>query len=329
MEEMKLRNTILFIFVALLLIASAVFRVMITRQVNGDISFAFPEEDFLLYRLVPLCAAIIVGAGLGVSGMGLQVLLRNPLASPWILGLSSGAGLGVMASLYIEHTYAFSIVGGQSFGALVGALFSLAAVYALSRQRGGIDPMSMVLVGVVVSVLCGAGIMILQHAVPMGLRGAFTTWLMGNLPEVETWWRLLIFSVVTLTGITLIAFWGPTLDAACLSDDEAVSVGVHLSRVRAKLFITSSVLAAVGVIIAGPIAFVGLIAPHGARLLFGGTHRSQAIATAILGALLLVAADDARQFVDFGTGRLPIGIVTSVIGGIVFLVILLRNRGRV
>jgi iron complex transport system permease protein len=261
--------------------------------------------------------------------MGLQVLLRNPLASPWILGLSSGAGLGVMSSMYIEHTYGFSIMGGQSVGAVLGAVLALFLVYVLSRRRGGIDPMTMVLVGVVISVLCGAGIMLLQHAVPMGLRGAFTTWLMGSLPEIESWWKLFVLGFMTLCGISIIAWWGPTLDAACLSDDEATSIGVHLPSIRRKLFITSSVLAAIGVILAGPIAFVGLIAPHGARLLLSGSHRILTIVTAMTGALLLVCADDIRQLVELGSGRLPIGIVTSIFGGLVCLFLLLRGRGRI
>ena len=326
---MKLRTVFIFIFLAMLLLGFAFLRVLLTRSVGGSITLAMPEQKYVLFRVVPLVAALIVGAGLGVSGMGLQVLLRNPLASPWILGLSSGAGLGVMASMFVEHTYATSVIGGQTGGAIIGALLSLTLVFVLSRRRGGIDPMTMVLVGVVVSVLCGAGIMVLQHAVPMGLRGSFTTWLMGSLPEFEAWWKLAVFGGITLLGVVLVAFWGPTLDAACLSDDEASSVGVHLPSLRVRLFLVSSILAAIGVMLAGPIAFVGLIAPHGARLLLGGSHRSLAIATAITGALLLVCADDIRQLIDIGSGRLPIGIVTSVLGGLVFLVLLLRNRGRV
>ena len=130
-------------------------------------------------------------------------------------------------------------------------------------------------------------------------------------------------------GIALIAWWGPTLDAACLSDDEAKSVGVDLPKIRRRLFFVSSLLAAIGVILAGPIAFVGLIAPHGARLIMRSSHRFLAIATAFVGALLLLGADDIRQLIDLGTGRLPIGIITSVIGGVVFLVLLLRGRGNV
>ena len=326
---MNSKSIVILILLALLLVAAAIFRLVITRSVGGDLSFAFPDEKYVMYRLVPLISALIVGSALGVSGMGLQVLLRNPLASPWILGLSSGAGLGVMATMFAEYSYGMSIFGGQTIGALVGAVVSLLLVFGLSRRRGGIDPMTMVLVGVVISVLCGAGIMIFQHLVPMGLRGSFTTWLMGSLPEVESWWRLGILGVVVLFCISLIAWWGPTLDAACLSDDEAKSVGVNLPQIRRRLFFTSSLLAAIGVILAGPIAFVGLIAPHGARIVMRGSHRSLAIATAIVGALLLLAADDVRQLIDFGTGRLPIGIVTSVVGGLVFLVLLLRGRGRV
>jgi len=326
---MKFRTLSILVFLGICLAVVAVFRILITRDVDGSISLAFPEEQFLIYRLVPLTAALIVGAGLGVSGMGLQVLLRNPLASPWILGLSSGAGLGVMGNLYIEHTYGSTFLGGQSASAIVGAIGALTLVYVLSRRRGGIDPMTMVLVGVVISVLCGAGIMILQHAVPMGLRGSFTTWLMGSLPEIESWWRLGILGAITLACITSIAWRGPTLDAACLSDDEATSVGVDLPKIRRKLFVASSVLAAIGVILAGPIAFVGLIAPHGARILIGGSHRILTITTAISGALLLVCADDIRQLVDLGSGRLQIGIVTSVFGGVVFLALLLRGKGRI
>jgi iron complex transport system permease protein len=326
---MRTRALIVIIFLSILLAASAVLRMLITRDVDGGITLVFPEEQYFLYRIVPLISALIVGAGLGVSGMGLQVLLRNPLASPWILGLSSGAGLGVMSNLYFEYTYGMSFIGSQSIAAVLGAIVALSLVYVLSRRRGGIDPMTMVLVGVVISVLCGAGIMILQHAVPMGLRGAFTTWLMGSLPEVESWGKLSILGGITFFGIVIIAWWGPTLDAACLSDDEATSVGVDLPSIRRKLFITSSVLAAIGVILAGPIAFVGLIAPHGARLLLSGSHRVLTITTAICGALLLICADDIRQLVDLGSGRLPIGIVTSVFGGIVFLVLLLRGRGRI
>jgi iron complex transport system permease protein len=326
---MKLKVVLLLVVLALFLIAAAVFRLLITRSVDGELSLAFPADNILTYRLVPLIAALIVGSALGVSGMGLQVLLRNPLASPWILGLSSGAGLGVMATMFAEHTTGNSFFGGQTLGAIAGAVISLLLVFGLSRRRGGIDPMTMVLVGVVISVLCGAGIMIFQHLVPMGLRGSFTTWLMGSLPEVESWWRLGILGVIVLCGIALIAWWGPTLDAACLSDDEAKSVGVDLPKIRRRLFLTSSLLAAIGVILAGPIAFVGLIAPHGARLIMRGSHRSLAIATALVGALLLLGADDIRQLIDFGTGRLPIGIVTSVVGGLVFLVLLLRGRGKV
>ena len=326
---MRFRTVLLLVVLGLLLVAAATFRILITRGLDGGLSFSFPEEQYFIYRLVPLVSALIVGSALGVSGMGLQVLLRNPLASPWILGLSSGAGLGVMAIMFAEHSTGMTFVGGQTIGAVVGAIMSLVLVYALSRRRGGIDPMSMVLVGVVISVLCGSGIMIFQHLVPMGLRGSFTTWLMGSMPEIESWQRLGILGALVLGCTWLVAWWGPTLDAVCLSDDEATSVGVNLPSIRLRLFLVSSVLAAIGVILAGPIAFVGLIAPHGARLMMRCSHRVLTIGTAILGALLLIAADDVRQLVDFGTGRLPIGIVTSIIGGLLFLVLLVRGRGRV
>ena len=145
---MKFRTVVLLVIFGILLVAAATFRILITRDVDGTLSFSLPEEQYLIYRLVPLTAALIVGSALSVSGMGLQVLLRNPLASPWILGLSSGAGLGVMAIMFAEHSTGMSFVGGQTVGAILGAIMSLIFVYILSRRRGGIDPMSMVLVGV-------------------------------------------------------------------------------------------------------------------------------------------------------------------------------------
>ncbi|MBC8203789.1 MAG: iron ABC transporter permease [Planctomycetes bacterium] len=326
---MKPRHIFVWIVLLALLIATCIARLMITRSTLGELSFVWPDSAYIGYRLVPMFAAIVVGGALGVSGMGLQVLLRNPLASPWILGLSSGAGLGVMASMMIEHSRGVGFPEGETIGAVAGAIVALVAVYLLSRGRGGLDPVTMVLVGVVVSVICGAGIMVLQHLVPMGLRGSFTTWLMGSLPETMSYVRLGILGGVVSVGTLLLAWWGPSLDAACLSDDEATSVGVHLPSLRFRLFLVSSILAAVGVIIAGPIAFVGLIAPHGARLLLRSNHRMLAVGSAIVGALLLVGADDARQLIDLGTGRLPVGILTSGIGGVVFLLLLLRGRGKV
>ena len=326
-----MRSKHIFVWIVLLVVLGAccIARLMLTRSTSGELSLMWPETTYIDYRLVPMLAAIIVDGALGVSGMGLQVLLRNPLASPWILGLSSGAGLGVMASMMIAHQRGIGIPEGETIGAVVGALVALVAVYLLSRGRGGLDPVTMVLVGVVVSVICGAGIMVLQHLVPMGLRGSFTTWLMGSLPETMSYVRLGILGGVVAVGTLLLAWWGPSLDAACLSDDEATSVGVHLPSLRFRLFCISSILAAVGVIIAGPIAFVGLIAPHGARLLLRSNHRMLVVGSAVVGAMLLVGADDVRQLIDLGTGRLPVGILTSGLGGFVFLLLLLRGRGKV
>ncbi|MFT5205506.1 MAG: ABC-type Fe3+-siderophore transport system permease subunit, partial [Phycisphaerales bacterium] len=130
---MKIRTTATIVFLLLLLFAGIALRLLITRQVDGSITLAIPQQEFVLYRVVPLISALIVGAGLGVSGMGLQVLLRNSLASPWILGLSSGAGLGVMATMYVEHTYGTTFVGSESGGAILGAVGTLSLVYVLSR----------------------------------------------------------------------------------------------------------------------------------------------------------------------------------------------------
>ncbi len=310
----------------LLLAAACVLRILIDRGEGGGVSLRWPDAAWASFRIVPMVAAVIIGAGLGASGLSLQVLLRNPLVSPWILGLSSGAGLGMMATLYVQYVTGEHAWWGEVGGAVLGSAGALSVVYLLSRRRGGIDPISMVLVGVVISVMCGAGIMVFQHLVPMGLRGQFTTWLMGRIPEVASAPVLVGSGVIVLGGVALLTNWGPTLDAACLSDDEAASVGVDLPSLRRRLFVLSSLLAAVAVMLAGPIAFVGLIAPHAGRLLVSSRHRQLVLVSATLGALLLVGAEDARQLIDLGTGRMPVGILTSLLGGLVFLVLLLRGR---
>ena len=324
---MTTRGLVGAIFLATLLVGLCALRLLLQRELDGTLTLATPAAEFAQYRLVPMIAAVIAGSALGISGLSLQVLLRNPLASPWILGLSSGAGLGVMAVLYASHVRGEAIAVGETAGALVGAVGALSVVYVLSRRRGGIDPISMVLVGVVVSVMCGAGIMLLQHLVPTGLRGEFATWMMGQLPESVPTWQLGACGAVALGGCFLAMLWGPSMDAACLSEDEARSVGLDVAQLRRRLFLLSSVLAAIAVILAGPIAFVGLIAPHAASLVCGVHHRGRAVATAMLGAILLVAADDLRQGLDLGGGRMPVGILTSLAGGVVFLGLLL-GKGR-
>jgi iron complex transport system permease protein len=271
-----------------------------------------------------------VGAGLATSGVLLQALLRNPLASPFILGISAGAGLGVMAALYAAH-----VLGVRAFGpgtdllpAFAGAIAVLGTVYMLAQRRGWLDPVSLVLVGVIVSAICGALIMLLQHLVPTGLHGEITRWMMGRIPESVPGPTLALAGGLSVAGVVIAMAMGRAMDAATLGDDEARSVGLALGRLRLWMFALAGALTAGAVALCGPIAFVGLIAPHATRLVLGPRHGLLVLGSALVGVALVVGADVTRQAIDLGGGRMPIGVFTALIGGPAFIWLLRSGRGQ-
>jgi iron complex transport system permease protein len=317
---------------ALLLGAAAVaaLRILIDRSVDGDVTLALPRPEYAWVRWTALAVGASVGAGLATSGVLLQALLRNPLASPFILGISAGAGLGVMAALYAAHVlgYRGAGPGTDMLPALVGALAVLATVYTLAQHRGWLDPVALVLVGVIVSAICGALIMFLQHLVPTGLHGEITRWMMGRIPESVPGATLALAGGVSIAGVVIAAVLGRAMDAATLGDDEARSVGLQLGRLRLWMFGLAGVLTAGAVALCGPIAFVGLIAPHATRLILGPRHGRLVLGSALAGVLLVVGADVGRQAVDLGGGRMPIGVFTALIGGPAFIWLLRSGRGQ-
>jgi iron complex transport system permease protein len=312
--------------------ALALLRIMIYRDpVSGEIEFGWPDEVVRQYRWTPVVVGIVVGASLAISGVLLQALLRNPLAEPFILGLSSGAGLGVMAwmfSMYALGEAGAWMGGARSVAAIAGGLLTLAVVYALGQRRGMLDPISLILVGVIISAICGAGIMFFQHLVPTGLSGEFTLWLMGHIPLVVKSSALISAIALMLCGLILSVLLGRAMDASTFGDDEARSIGLAIGPLRAVMFVMAGLLAAVTVSLAGPIGFVGLIGPHAARLLLGPRHTLLVIGAAICGIILIIGADVARQVLDLGAGRMPIGIFTALIGGPAFIWLLLTGRGQ-
>ncbi len=311
-------------------------RLLIGRSIDetGDVvmTFGIPASEILMVRGSAATAAVLAGAGLGLSGLCFQVLLRNPLASPWVLGVSSGAGFGLMTATWMSLAGGFvGGVGGLLLAfagmpaAALGSLLAIGVVWMLSRRLGTFDPVTLVLCGVITSATFAAGIMLLQHLVPNGVRGDLVSWMMGRIPEVSPWWLLTTIGVLVIAGCGLGFRFASALDAACLTEDEARSVGVPVDRLRHGLLLAGGLLAAASVVLVGPIAFVGLLAPHAARLLVGPRHHLLVPGTVLAGASVLLGADAVRQFIDLGGGRLPVGVVTSLVGGPVFLWLLLRR----
>jgi len=329
-DRSRRRTTII-----LSIIAAVLLSVVAARLLTSSIGLGLPSGDnawFLMReRLEHLAVAAIVGVALALSGVALQALLRNPLAEPYILGLSTGAGLGIMLQGYVGLTLAIAM-GPPEWGAIVGSSLSLLVVYLASRRRGIIDRLGLLLAGVVLSTINGALILLLDYlAGPGQLRDSVSEWMMGALAVRPMGLTDAIAASAASAGVLLLYWHGPAMDIATLDDDEAASLGVPVGRLRLVLLTSASVLAAAAVVVAGPIAFVGLIAPHLARSLLGPVHRPLILGAAMLGATLLIAADTASAAIAYAKpsfGMIPVGIFTALIGGPAFLWMLRPQLGR-
>lgn len=322
------------------LVAACGLRLMASAPIDGGIAFGWPSETVVRLRLTAIAAGVSVGAALAVAGVMLQALLRNPLASPFVLGVSAGASLGVAVVLAVALTGAgagaglvASVVraagaGGHAVPAAVGAGLALATVAALGRGRAGtwMDPLAVLLAGVVVSAVCGSLVLALEHVAPGGLRQGMLAWMTGTIDDLLPGATLRTVAIAAGLGTLAGTVLAPSLDVLALGEDEARSVGASVGGVRTGLFIASGLLTAAAVAAAGPIAFVGLIAPHAARGLVGAGHRLLVPAAALAGAALLVAADAASQLLRIEGGRLPVGVFTALVGGPLFLMLLRRVR---
>ncbi len=299
---------------------------------TGTSSFGFPTGpvagDLWASRIFRILLAILVGVGLSTSGVNLQALLRNPLAEPYLLGLSTGAGVGVMVHGILDYYFGLGQISSQ-FGAMLGAGLSMWVVYLFSRRSGMLDPLSLLLTGVVLSTVNGSIILFLNYLTgPGGIRDNLAQWMMGYLNESMVSDVELSVAGILIAGCLLVSvYYSRAIDIASLSEVEAHSLGVNLRRLRFVLFFNSSVLAGCAVFLSGPLAFVGLICPHIARLLFGPSHGMLLIGSAIIGGGLVVWADVVSAVLHhlFGIGLMPIGIFTAMGGGPMFIYLLRRR----
>lgn len=316
---MNRREFLVILMLILICIAIAMFRLMV-----GSHGFGFSDNQQVMdLRFNRVAVGGVVGASLGLAGAFLQSLLRNPLASPDLMGLSAGAGFAVTLTTWING----AAIGASmaALPALAGAIAVLALVWVLSQRRGMIEPVMMILIGVIISVILGAATMLVASM--MTDKGySISRWMMGGLREdIEN-------PVVWIsTGVLLLAVvWGifasRAFDAMALSEDEAKSVGVHVGMVRLGQLLGAGALTAMSIVLAGPIGFVGLVCPHIVRVLAGPSHRTLVIGSALCGFALVVGADTFVRLVATDAGRIPIGVVTSLVGGPMFLAMLLRQR---
>jgi len=310
--------------------ACVVTRLLVSRGIDGALAFGW-NLDAASWRVGAVLSATAAGAALALAGLLLQGMLRNPLASPFVLGLSGGAQAAVAIATLVAWKAGGSLpVGAQAAVGAVGAAAALGVCIAFGRARGGeIDPVGLVLAGVVVAAMAGSVASLCEWLLPPADRSALAAWGFGRVPEMPD--RALLGSVLAAVSVTVLAglsVWRH-LDAMQLGDDEARSLGVPLVGARWMVVLVSSVLAAVATALCGPLAFVGLVGPHAARALVGGSHRNSVMGAALAGAALLCLADAARALVPVDGGRLPVGVICALAGGPAFLVLLRRGAAGV
>ena len=282
-------------------------------------------------RAYRLLAAATVGAGLAAAGMALQGMLRNPLAEPYILGVSSGAGVGVLAGLALGARLHWPDWLSTTVLGLAGAMATCAVVYGIAQRRGRLDPYILLLSGVIVNVFNGAVIFAVLLVARYDQLTRFIGWGMGKVPD-DVWFqpKLMVFCAVWVVGgWAVLLIRGAAFNALGLGDDVAASSGVAVHWLRVETFIVVSLMTAAAVALAGPIGFIGLIVPHVCRLVVGPDHRKLVIISGFAGAVFLMVADTfcrtAGQW--FRLGEIPVGIVTAFCGG-PFFIYLLRRRSR-
>jgi ferric hydroxamate transport system permease protein len=280
------------------------------------------ERIIFELRLPRLLVALLAGAALAVSGLLIQGVVRNSLAGPEIVGVTSGAGLGALTAIVLLPFAPIEVV---PIAAFVGAVATFSVVYAAAWQASGISPARLALVGIAISALCLAAINLLVVMAQVRVAQALV-WIAGSTyargwEEVV---RLVAWPVVLLPVAWLVARW---LDLLALGDDVARGLGVRLEAARGTLLAVALALAASAVATVGTIGFVGLIAPHAARILVGGQHRKLVPVTALLGATLVVAADTVgRSLVP--PREIPSGLVTALVGTPYFVWLLWASRVR-
>jgi len=303
--------------------------VSLKAVVSTPAGAAAPNPDYEIFvhvRIPRIILAALVGAALACAGVVFQALLRNPLADPYILGISSGAGLGAM--LAVLGGLGWTLWGRSPIAlfAFVGALGTVWLVWGIGRLTGRHHVTGLLLAGVVVNAFLSAMILFLTSIARSQQFYATIFWLMGNLSE-EDFLVLWVSGGGILAGIVGLFFLGPQLNIISVGYHDARSVGVAVEKVEFAAFAMAAFITAVAVSLSGLIGFVGLIIPHAVRIVFGPDHRQLLPLSGLAGAMFLVVADTiARTIV--APAQLPVGVITALLGGPFFLWLLLGRRGN-
>jgi iron complex transport system permease protein len=316
------------VLLAAVIVAPLVGSTSISLAKAFDRSIPFADNPdaqiFFIARLPRVVAAALVGASLAAAGVVFQALLRNPLASPDTLGVSSGAALGAMLAITFHFDFTIAGVTAVPLASLAGSVAALAVVYALATaRRRGLSTTVLLLGGVTMTSFFSALILFTQYMADFADTFRTVRWLMGAL-DVGSYTPVLAVLPLLFVAFGIFAVLPRSLDLISLGTDAAAARGVNVLRAERLALVGASLATGAAVSVAGPIAFIGLVVPHMVRLLVGSDHRLVLPASALLGGAFLIACNLIARVV-FRPLELPVGIVTALIGGPFFLWLLVRS----
>jgi len=271
-------------------------------------------------RLPRILLAGVVGLCLATAGAGYQALLRNPLAEPYLLGVSNGAAVGTMTALVFFGAHEWS----RPVFAFAGALGASFVVYQLARGRAGATPERLILAGVIVTTFLSSAIVFITTLMDATRIRSFTFWLLGDLSGTTTSLLLVTFCS-GLVGLAILAANARSLNLMMLGERDAFDLGVEVGRVRMIVFVAASLLVGASVASSGSVGYVGLVVPHLVRLSFGSDNRLVIIAAALAGAAFVIVADTVARTI-IAPRELPVGAITALIGAPLFIYLLRRNQ---
>lgn len=313
----------------LILILVSTISILLISPYLGLNSSTNPEiQQHILTQLrIPrILFAFIAGAGLAVCGMVFQAMFRNPLATPFTLGVASGASLG--AALYVFLGFSFSImsIDGSTFAAFLGSLIAISFVYSISRLRSGFSTETLLLTGVAISFFFSSLILFTQYMSNVSDSFQILRWLMGSLTTVGYRDVLQLLPFVSVC-IAVILWLSRELNLLMAGDDIALSRGLAVQKTRYLLFFVTSLCVGAIVALCGPIGFIGMMVPHICRLLIGGDHHWLTPATLLFGGSFLIICDTIARLI-IAPAEIPVGVITTLLGGPFFLWLLIKSRNK-
>jgi iron complex transport system permease protein len=281
-------------------------------------------QIFFIARLPRVLAAALVGAALAAAGVVFQALLRNPLATPDTLGVSSGAALGAMLAITFHVNFAVAGLASIPLASFAGSIGALGIVYALaSARRRGLSSIVLLLAGVTLTAFFQALILFTQYLADFADTFRTVRWMMGTL-DVGSYAPILAALPIVLIAFAMLATLPRSLDLISLGADAAAARGVNVVAAERLALTSASLATGAAVSLAGPVGFIGLVVPHLVRLVVGSDHRLVLPASALFGAAFLIACDAVARTI-WSSGELPVGIVTALVGGPFFLWLLMRK----